>query len=294
VATAPVTTTSQCLTEHGDGRPPDKEAAIRRHHDGCTHRKGPDMSSVIHDEETGQKADLHEGPNSGGPYKFHDQPSCLEHVVNDINRELYTTPHELKLGAAALLRFFATVAWTSKENHPERYATINPRYASIGAMAKMIGAGERATRDYLTALDSAKFIRRQQQVGGHYSIWLRWTDEDRKLRKASYTDDSEELIESPLIVIDGPDRFDNRYWVNPKTGQFWRHDNHKHKVADDEVQVTLSSREARFFWSKNAGLDTTKRRKIMDRLANERNGHTWLSYMIDDFDRRTAANRGVR
>ena len=74
-----------------------------------------------------------------GPHRYHDQPEHLEHVLNDINEELYTTEHGLSFGAASLLRFLATVTWTSKKQHPEHYSTVNPKYSKIAGMARMTG-----------------------------------------------------------------------------------------------------------------------------------------------------------
>jgi DNA-binding MarR family transcriptional regulator len=235
-----------------------------------------------------QRPDLQGELSRHEPYKFHNQPTHLEHVLNDINEELRTTPHGLKLGPAALLRFLATVAWTSKTNHPEWYGMVHPKHARIGAMAQMIGAGERATRDYLTALYDADFIRREHQDGDRYKIWVRWSDKDRKARRQRFCD-IDELDFSFLYTEDRKaKRYDNRYWVNSRTGQFWRHDTASHKVADDEELVELTSEQSRFFWDKS--LTTTQRREIMLRLTTP-GGHAWLSKWADDFNHRQAPSR---
>ena len=71
------------------------------------------------------------------------------------------------------------------------------------------------------------------------------------------------------------------------TGQFWRHDNKDHKVADDEQMVTLSSAEARFFWSNNDGSDTTRRRTIMKRMAGSgAAGHMLVTQWIEAYEAR--------
>jgi hypothetical protein len=226
-----------------------------------------------------------------GPHQFHDQPAHLEDVINDVNEELFTTSHGLSFGATSLLRFLATTAWTSKSNHPEWYATINPRFARTKAMAQATGGSQSSMKRYLAELEKARFIRREHQYGpdGYRiedRIWMLWTDQDRKTRKDSYRDITE-VIEDSFHVIGEKKTFDNRYWVNPRTGQFWRFDNPKHKVADDEVEVTLTAEESRFFWNKMQPLNTTQRRKIMERLATEgRRGHVWLRSVAADFDRK--------
>jgi len=234
-----------------------------------------------------QKPDLQTPRNSRGAYKYHDQPTHLEHVVNDINEELSTTDHGLKVGPTSLLRFFATVAWTSKTDHPEWYGTVHPKFATIKVMANMIGASERATSDYLAALDDAHFIHREKQHGDRYKISLRWTDKDRKLRFGDIYD----LVRSSLVIVeDKQKKYDNRYYVNKRTGQFWRRDNHKHTIADDEVLVTLTAEESRFFWNKTRPPNTTERRKIMQRLTDP-GGHAWLAQVVAEFNQAKRASQ---
>jgi hypothetical protein len=232
------------------------------------------------------------------PHRYHDQPEHLEDVLNDINEELYTTEHGLSFGAASLLRFLATIAWTSKTNNPEYYASINPKYAKITAMARMTGASVSSIKRYLKELDGG-WIKRHHQYGrdgfrDEDKIWLLWSDADRKIRaelhaatKPDFWESNEAAEQMGIFVVDEPKaKHDNRYWVRRKTGQFWRHDNPKHKVADDDVLVDLSSKEARFFWAKNMDWDTNKRRKVMKTMATHPRGRAVLSRMMDDHEAR--------
>jgi hypothetical protein len=234
------------------------------------------------------------------PHCYHDQPQHLEDVLNDINEELYTTEHGLSFGAASMLRFLATIAWTSTTDHPERYSTINPKYARTAAMAQMTGASVSSVKRYLKELDGT-WIKRKHQYGrdgfrDEDKIWLLWSDADRKKRAdligLSKPGSAEKILAGKLFQDIGPkpkQTYDNRYWVNRKTGQFWRHDNPEHKVDDREELVTLSSEEAVFIWSKDRpmGMDTTKRRKIMKLLATHGgSGHYRLGQMMDEYKRR--------
>ncbi len=79
--------------------------------------------------------------------------------------------------------------------------------------------------------------------------------------------------------------------MNPRTGQFWRLDNREHKVADDEVMVTLTAEESRFFWNKVQSLNTTQRRQIMQRLGNDHHEHAWLGRVVADFNDWKSATR---
>lgn len=239
------------------------------------------------------------------PHRYSDQPRHLEDVLNDINEELYTTHHGLSFGAASLLRFLATIAWTSKDKHPEWYATINPKYAKIAAMARMTGASVSSIKRYLKELDDG-WIKRQHQYGrdgfrDEDRMWMLWSDVDRKNRAELIAVTSPDFFDDDDLDVDGVadltskaprSKHDNRYWVQPRTGQFWRHDNKDHKVADDEVMVTLSSAEARFFWSNNDGIDTTRRRLMMQHLTGP-GGHARLAKWITDHEARMARRRHV-
>ena len=225
------------------------------------------------------------------PYKYHDQPEHLEHVINDINHELVDTTHGLTFGERATLLFLATITWTSKKDHPARYATVNPSFAKHSTMAAMMGTSKRSVGTYLSGLEDKDWIRREAQYGpdGHRQqdrIWLRWTDQDRKVRRVNTGDDVREPV-GMRFTEDKPkaEKYVNDYWVAP-SGQFWRTDNLKHKVADNEETVTLTSAESRFFWSKTYKLDTTQRRKIMTWLLQP-GGHAKLGRMMASAEARS-------